>query len=137
MIRVVVAGGRNISDYYFVARKLDSILANVKEGIEIVSGSCNTGKLTYTRPDGTIVCGVDGCGERYAAERGLNVVYFPANWDSHGPSAGPIRNREMADYCTHAVVVWDGQSKGSKSMIDAMKQYPHKPAREIIYKPLK
>lgn len=134
MVRLVVAGGRGITDYQFVKSKLNAITANIKEPIEIVSGSCDTGKLTYTRPDGTVVCGVDGLGERYAAEKGHNVVYFPAAWKTNGKAAGPIRNRQMGEYCTHGCVVWDGASAGSKSMVDILKELG-RPLREIIYKP--
>lgn len=135
-MRLIVAGGRNITDYRFVRTKLNKILSTVKDTIEIVSGCCDTGKLTHTRPDGTIVCGVDGLGERYAEEHGHNVVYFRADWVKYGKSAGPIRNRQMAPYCTHSVVIWDGKSTGSGDMIKAMKELPEqKPLREIIYTP--
>lgn len=98
--------------------KLDSILKNVKESIEVVSGACSTGAMTYNRPDGTSVCGADGLAERYAADRGLPIVWFPADWTTHGNSAGAIRNKAMAEYATHCVCFWDGESAGTKMMID-------------------
>lgn len=78
------------------------------------------------RPEITeIVSGNSGCidiaGEYWASRAGLPVKLFPANWDKYGKSAGPRRNREMADYADAALVIWDGKSRGSKNMIEEMK----------------
>lgn len=48
------------------------------------------------------------------------VKVFPADWMKHGKAAGPIRNREMADYADALIAVWDGKSRGTASMIAAM-----------------
>jgi hypothetical protein len=111
---------------------LDHLLQN-KDGITIVSGACSTGTVTYVRPDGTKVYGADGIGERYAAEMGYNVEYFPADWDKHGQSAGPLRNREMGLIADAGVVFWDGESRGSKNMINVLKYEQKKPCRVIRY----
>ena len=39
----------------------------------------------------------------------------------YGKSAGPIRNARMAAIATHAIVFWDGVSRGSLSMINEAK----------------
>jgi hypothetical protein len=116
--KVIVAGSRYYTDYNFVKSKLDIILSN-KKNIEIVSGACNTGKVTHVRPDGTSVCGADGLGERYAAEKGHAVAYFPANWEALGKKAGHVRNEEMAVYTAPdggCVVFRQNMSPGSTSM---------------------
>jgi len=61
--------------------------------------------------------GIDQLGEEWAEAQGLPVKRFPANWKEHHRAAGPIRNREMAKYADALVAIWDGQSKGTKSMI--------------------
>lgn len=120
--KVIIAGGRDFTDYALLKRKVDNILKN-KKNILVVSGACNTGKLTYNRPDGTAVCGADGLGERYAEEKGHDVKHFPADWGKFGRAAGMIRNGEMAEYVAEdvkeggAIVFWDQKSKGSKGMI--------------------
>jgi len=53
----------------------------------------------------------------WAESHGLPVKRFPANWKEHHKAAGPIRNREMAKYADALVAIWDGESKGTKSMI--------------------
>ena len=45
---------------------------------------------------------------------------FNADWNKHGRAAGPMRNKQMADYADVLIAVWDGQSKGTKNMIDQM-----------------
>lgn len=117
-MRLIIAGGRNFTNYNFVRKTLDHFLSNTTEPIQIISGSCEFGRHTFTRKDGTKVCGVDGLGERYAEERGYEVTYFPAQWGIYGKSAGPMRNMEMAQTGTHAILFWDGISKGTKSMHD-------------------
>jgi hypothetical protein len=48
------------------------------------------------------------------------ITPFPADWDQHGKAAGPIRNREMAEYADELIALWDGKSRGTKNMIDEM-----------------
>lgn len=100
--RIIVAGSRGFTNYELLEKKLDHLLKNRPE-VEIVSGGAN---------------GADKFGEIYAKKRNLALRVFPADWDKHGKSAGYKRNVEMAEYADAAVVFWDGQSKGSKHMID-------------------
>ena len=53
-------------------------------------------------------------------EQKLHPELFPADWDKHGRAAGPIRNKQMADYADVLIAVWDGKSRGTKNMIDEM-----------------
>lgn len=62
--------------------------------------------------------GVDRLGEQWAQMRSIPIKRFPANWDRDGRSAGPIRNRQMANYAEALVAIWDGESKGTKNMIE-------------------
>lgn len=116
-IRVIVCGGRNFDNYTLVKTKLDIYCGLYAGRVEIVSGACDSGTLTFTRPDGTEVYGADGLGERYAWENGLPVKYYPANWTKFGKAAGPLRNGDMAAYGTHCVAFWDGVSKGTRDML--------------------
>ena len=117
MIKIIVAGSRSFNDYDILRRELDSYLIekNIKEEIEIVSGGA---------------VGADQLGERYAIERKLKIKKFPAEWGRYGKSAGFIRNKQMAFYATHCVCFWDGESKGTKMMINIAREHGLKP--EII-----
>jgi len=106
--KVIVAGGRKFNNYNLLKDKLDHYLSQKKENEEIViiSGTAN---------------GADKLGERYANEKGYQIIRFPANWDEFGKSAGYIRNTKMANIANACVVFWDGISPGSKHMIDIAK----------------
>ena len=103
MIRVIIAGTRTFSDYDLLCERVDDLLAKCKDKeIEIVSGGAK---------------GADALGERYAEEHGLPCKVFPADWDKYGKAAGPIRNKQMAEYADACIVFWDGKSRGTNNMI--------------------
>ena len=108
MFKVIVAGGRDFNNYELLKNKLDILLSNISDEIIIVSGKAR---------------GADSLGERYALEKGYRIAEFPAQWDKFGKRAGYIRNEEMARYSDACVCFWDGQSKGTKHMIDLSKKY--------------
>lgn len=62
--------------------------------------------------------GADRLGEAWAKENGIKIKRFLANWKELGPAAGPTRNKEMAQYGDYLVVFWDGQSRGTRNMIE-------------------
>jgi hypothetical protein len=82
--------------------------------------------------------GVDSAGESWAkemkqlcGENALVVTLFPADWTKHGKAAGPIRNKEMAEYSDALLLIWDGKSKGSANMRSQMVALK-KPIFEVI-----
>ena len=103
--RVIIAGSRHFRNYNLLAQKCDKILSvkAASHQIVIVSGTA---------------AGADRLGERYAHERSYKIVRFPADWDNDGLSAGPIRNAKMAEYADALVTFWDGQSRGTRNMIE-------------------
>lgn len=58
---------------------------------------------------------------------------FPADWKTHGNAAGPIRNKQMAEYADALLLIWDGESRGSKNMKETMLKLG-KPVYEVIIK---
>ena len=89
-----------------------TFLLDPKE-IEVVSGK----QVTIDKVTGEMY-GADFLGERWAKENGYPIKEFEADWDRYGLPAGPIRNKEMADYGTHLVAFHDGKSKGTRDMIE-------------------
>lgn len=102
MSKVVIAGSRDITDYELLCSEIAASKYNITE---VVSGTAR---------------GPDQMGEKWAIDRLIPVKRFPADWKKHGNAAGPIRNKEMAEYCDMAIILWDGESKGTKNMIDQM-----------------
>lgn len=107
MFRVIIAGGRDFNNYQGLASCLDYLLKNINDEIQIVCGKAR---------------GADKLGEQYARERRYKVIYFPADWDLYGKSAGFKRNVQMAEYADALVAFWDGKSPGTRHMIETAKQ---------------
>jgi hypothetical protein len=101
-VRLIIAGGRTFEDYQ-----------TLKEFADRVSGDC----LEMTVISGT-AAGADTLGERWAAEEGWLLELYPANWDTYGKRAGYVRNELMAYNADTLLAFWDGESKGTKHMID-------------------
>lgn len=119
MIRIIIAGSRDFNDYELLKEKMDTVIANFPtERLEIVSGGAR---------------GADALGVRYAQERNLNYCIMLADWDEYGPSAGMIRNRNMALRADYLVAFWDGKSRGTSNMIDTMKKI-NKHGEVFLYK---
>lgn len=113
--RVVIAGCRDYNNYNEAKEFIDFCLSNIRKenDIIILSGGAS---------------GADAIGERYAKENGFKVEKYPAFWEKYGRSAGPIRNRQMAEACDYVICFWDEKSKGTKSMINFTVKY-NKPIR--------
>lgn len=106
MFRVIIAGTRNYDDYASLKAYADYKLSRIEDDIEIVSGGAR---------------GADALGEMYAREKGYSIKRFQAEWDRYGRSAGPRRNEAMAKYADALLAYWDGESRGTKSMIELAK----------------
>ena len=119
MIKLIVAGSRSFSDYARLKQTVDRAIKYLDGQIEIVSGGAR---------------GADQLGETYAMEKGLPIKQFLANWDEYGKKAGFLRNLEMAKYASHAIIFWDQQSRGTKSMIDLAEKY-HLDYRVFLFNP--
>ena len=103
MFRVIIAGTRTFDNYSLLCEYADFKLSRVEDSIEIVSGGAK---------------GADALGEEYAEERGYYIKRFPADWKAYGKKAGPMRNKAMAEYADALLAYWDGQSRGTKNMIE-------------------
>ena len=103
--RLIVCGGVDFTDYAMLSRELDALIAALG-AVTLVSGGAR---------------GADALAERYAAERGIPIRVFPAEWKRFGRAAGPIRNRAMLRFARERTAVvaafWNGRSRGTASMI--------------------
>ena len=100
--KVIIAGSRTFHNYNKLEEECNRILKD-KDDVEVVSGRA---------------IGADMLGEIYADENKHSVKHFPADWNTHGKGAGFIRNGEMAKYANMLIAFWDGESKGTKHMIE-------------------
>lgn len=65
---------------------------------------------------GDALDGPDAMAIHWAKVHGFKYARFPADWDKFKKSAGYIRNVEMKQIATRAIVFWDLESKGSGHM---------------------
>ena len=98
-MKVIIAGSRTFTDGAALAMAISAANFSITQ---IVSGGAK---------------GVDRLGENYANDNGLQIKRFAPDWKRFGRAAGPIRNRHMAEYADALIAMWDGQSRGTKSMI--------------------
>lgn len=103
-MKVIIAGSRTITDYSMV---IDGVRNSGYLIEEVVSGKAR---------------GPDTLGERWANQNNVPVTEFPADWKTYPKAAGPIRNAQMGKYADAAIILWDGQSKGTRHMIEVMKR---------------
>ena len=75
----------------------------------------------------TVLCGmakgIDLCGLAWAESHGILVERYPADWNTHGKAAGPIRNRQMAENADALLLIWDGKSRGSANMLKQAEEF--------------
>lgn len=115
-MKLIIAGSRNFG---IGIATLEDILYHFEiegEIEEVVSGRAR---------------GIDSLGEHYADCHNLDCIMYPADWDKYGKSAGPMRNKEMAEYADALLLIWDGESRGSKNMKSQMEKL-NKPIYEMI-----
>lgn len=77
--------------------------------------------LTFGLPDEIVsggARGADSLGERYAKENSIAIKRFTPDWDGLGKRAGFVRNQDMGNYADTVVAFWDGESSGTKHMIE-------------------
>ena len=119
--RVAVAGCRHYENYDEAKEYIDFCIGEIrkKHTLIFVSGGCR---------------GADSLGERYAVENGFETEIYPADWDKYGRAAGPKRNKKIAEISDYIICFWDGQSRGTKSLINFAEK-AGKPVKIKIIKP--
>ena len=106
--RLVIAGSRDFNDYALLSKAVDKHLGDKVDDAKIII-------ISGTAP------GADQLGERYAKEKGYKLECYPADWGHYGKAAGPVRNMNMAKVADGVIVFWDGESSGTKNMIETAK----------------
>lgn len=99
-MKTIIAGSRGITDYFIIASAVEQSNFQITE---VVSGAAR---------------GVDKLGEKYAVLNSIPIKQFIPDWNGLGKRAGFVRNAQMADYADALIAIWDGESRGTKHMID-------------------
>jgi len=136
-MKLIIAGSRTF-DNMLTIEDIDIAIKKFKlKPTLILCGKCN---------------GPDEMGNVWGEARGVERKYFDPKWDDvencktvkinkwgkpYNYMAGFQRNQEMADEADALLVFWDGESSGSKDMIDRASKkgipiYEAKPNPEYI-----
>lgn len=99
-MRTIIAGSRGITDYAVVE---EAVRASGFTPTVVLSGAAR---------------GVDRLGERWAREHDVLCQCHPAPWKEMGRRAGLLRNEVMAGMADALIAIWDGESRGTKHMIE-------------------
>ena len=98
-MKVAVIGSRNLT-----VENLGKYLP--EETTEIVSGGAK---------------GVDTCAREYALANGFKLTEFLPDYQKYGRGAPLKRNLQIIDYADCVLAFWDGQSRGTKFVIEHCK----------------
>jgi hypothetical protein len=98
-MKLAIVGSRNFTDYKRLSRIVDKVKGQITL---IVSGGAR---------------GADTLGERYAKERAIPYLIFPANWDKYGKKAGVLRNQDIVDNADVMIAFLVPESKGTRDSI--------------------
>lgn len=105
-MKIIVTGGRGYADKDYLYKVLDSFhnrygLSHVIHG---ASGLADTNAGQWAR------------------EHGVQPVACPANWDHFRRSAGPIRNKAMAELGPDLVIAFPGNN-GTRNMVQTATEH--------------
>lgn len=108
-MRVLVTGDRHWTDgqgIRYILQQVPNLYKRSVEDLTLVHGAAR---------------GADTLAAYHATLLGWRIDPFPADWNAHGRSAGPIRNRAMLDsgvdicFAFHDKIA---ESRGTKNMIE-------------------
>jgi len=121
-MKLIIAGSRSINDYDLIDKAISFHHINVGDITEVISGCAK---------------GIDSLAIKWAENHKIKVKQFPADWKNikakgavvkenqygkYNVLAGLTRNKQMGDYATHLLAIWDGESRGVKNMIEYMEE---------------
>lgn len=102
IMKVAIIGSRNIS------MSIDELTEYIPEGTtEIVSGGAR---------------GVDTVAREFAIYNNIKLTEFLPDYQRYKRGAPLIRNREIINYADTVIAFWDGNSRGTKFVIDECKK---------------
>ena len=102
LYKLMISGSRGIKDSKKIYDELEKIFAAHPDFI-LISGGAR---------------GVDSIAEEWAKSRNLPIEQHKPDWAKYGKGAGIVRNKEMVLAADYVLIFWDGESKGTKSVID-------------------
>jgi hypothetical protein len=100
-MRVLVCGGRDYHDTQRVYRALDQLHKREPIGV-VIEGDAP---------------GPDRIAGYWARKKRIDNLKFPADWETYGKAAGPVRNKKMLDEGKPDLVVAFPGGRGTADMV--------------------
>lgn len=119
-MKIIIAGGREVSDYEIVRQAVirSGYWKEYGKRIEVVCGMA----LSWKWASDPIAGGADRWGFDFAMRNDLTVHEFHADWKQWGKRAGFARNVDMGNFAKahggRLLAVWDGKSTGTRGMVE-------------------
>jgi hypothetical protein len=117
-MKVIIAGSRDLE---ITIEELENIINNTGVDISLLlNGKCPTG--------------IDKIAYKWAEKNIIPIEEYPAQWDTHGKSAGPKRNKMMAENaeCLIAIYRENSLTPGTKNMIAEATKFKLKIFQHLI-----
>jgi hypothetical protein len=105
-LRLLVCGGRGYAEWVAACAALDDVLSRRPIAVVIAGGAR----------------GADALAVRWAEDRHLAALVFPADWTTYGKRAGFIRNRQMLREGRPTFVVAFPGGTGTADMVRASRE---------------
>jgi hypothetical protein len=121
-MKVIIAGGRDFGNRTLPDGSIDwEWRDKCAERVHIAMTQVAANRTGPKWLNLVVLCGgakgADMLGEAWA-ERWAAVTHYPARWNTEGKAAGIKRNERMAYDADMLVAFWDGESRGTKHMIE-------------------
>ena len=98
-MKLLIAGSRSIKEF--------NLRKYIPDGVDlIISGGA---------------CGIDREAENYADKYKISKLILHPDYKRYGKAAPLIRNKKMIELADTVIVIWDGESRGTKFTIDYAK----------------
>lgn len=99
-MKLLIAGSRGIENFdlsKYIEKDIDTILSGGAKGIDTLA-------------------------EEYADKMRLSKIILRPRYDLYGKAAPIKRNEELVNMADKILIIWDGESKGTKSTINYAKK---------------
>lgn len=117
MYKILVCGGRNYTDYTTLSKVLNSLAERHSENYHPLDNWLPTDILIIHGG----AKGADSLADKWAVNHFAQIKEYPAEWETYGKAAGPIRNKYMLLNSEPDIVVAFPGGRGTAHMIKTAK----------------
>jgi hypothetical protein len=102
-MKVIIAGSRSIDNKNHLIKAIEEAPFGIDK---VITGGAD---------------GVDTLAINWCIDNSINFEVFYPDYEEHGKKAPIIRNRKMSENGDALIAIWDGESSGTKNMINTAK----------------